>query len=62
MALYSTFLTVMAWLFGSSAAVLLLMTVVQAVKGRGQRAGIYLGLTLLACGVAAGFYFFRCLI
>lgn len=56
------FLGGMCALFIVAAIVLLAMTVVQAAHRRGRRAVAYLGLTLLASFVAAGFYFFRALI
>ena len=56
------FLGGMGALFVVAAIVLLAMTVVQAARRRGRRAAAYLGLTLLASLVAAGFYFFRALI
>jgi NADH:ubiquinone oxidoreductase subunit 4 (subunit M) len=62
MDLYAGFLSAMAVLFVVSAGLLLVLTVVQVWRKRGRRAAAYLALTLLACGVAAGFYFFRGLI
>ena len=62
MDLYAGFLSAMAILFVASAGFLLVLTVVQVRRRRGRRAAAYLALTLLACGVAAGFYFFRGLI
>ena len=59
---YTLFLSVLCILFAASGAVLLLMAAVQFVKRRGRRAAVYLGLTVLAVTVAAGFYFFRHLI
>ena len=59
MAVYNIFLTVMSALFCLSAAVLLGVTVVQALRSRRQRTAVYFGLTLLASVVAAGFYFVR---
>jgi hypothetical protein len=52
----------MSALFVASAVVLLGMSVVQIIKRRVRRATAYLGLTLLACVVAAGFYLIRSLI
>jgi hypothetical protein len=52
----------MSLLFVVAAIVLLAMTVVQAARRRAGRAAAYLGLTILASFVAAGFYFFRALI
>jgi hypothetical protein len=52
----------MCALFALSATLLLVMAVAQFFRKRGQKAAVYLGLTLLACLVAAGFYFFRRLI
>ena len=62
MDLYAGFLSSMAILFVVSAGLLLVLAVVQIWRKRGRRAVAYLALTLLACGVAAGFYFFRGLI
>ena len=59
---YILFLTFMCTLFGASATVLLIVAVSQILRRRSQRAAVYLGLTLLACVVSAGFYFFRRLI
>jgi hypothetical protein len=59
---YTIFLTIMCALFAGSATVLLVVSVAQVVRRRRQRAFVYLGLTLLACVVAAGFYFFQWLI
>jgi Na+/melibiose symporter-like transporter len=59
---YTIFLSVMCALFVLSATLLLGMAVAQIFRKRGHRAAVYLGLTLLACVVAAGFYFFRRLI
>ncbi len=59
MELYTLFLTAMTLLFTLSAGLLLLMSLVQGIRRRRYRAVIYLGLTLLACVVAVGFYFFR---
>ncbi len=56
---YAIFLNTMSSLFAVSAGVLLLTAVIQGVRRRGRRAAVYLGLTLLASVVAAGFYFFR---
>lgn len=62
MQFYTIFLSVMCALFALSATLLLVMAVAQFFRKRGQKAAVYLGLTLLACLVAAGFYFFRRLI
>jgi hypothetical protein len=62
MTVLPAFLGGMSVLFVLTAVVLLAMTLVQAARRRGRRAAAYLGLTILACGVAAGFYFFRALI
>jgi Na+/melibiose symporter-like transporter len=56
---YTAFLTAMCLLFVTSGAVLLLSAAVQFTRRRGRKAAVYLGLTLLSCVVAAGFYFFR---
>ena len=56
---YTFFLGFMCVLFAVSGAVLLFMAAVQFVKRRGRRAAVYVGLTVLAVMVAAGFYFFR---
>lgn len=62
MRFYTIFLSVMCALFALSATLLFVMAVAQVFRKRGNRAAVYLGLTLLACVVAAGFYFFRRLI
>jgi len=62
MTVYAAFLGGMSLLFVVTALGLLAMTVVQAARHRARRAAAYLGLTILACSVAAGFYFFRALI
>jgi len=62
MTVLPAFLGGMSLLFVFTAAVLLAMAVVQAAHRRLRRAVAYLGLTILACCVAAGFYFFRALI
>jgi hypothetical protein len=62
MDLYTAFLTSMTVLFALSAALLFLMTLLEAVRRRARLAAVYLGLMLLACVVAAGFYFFSWLI
>lgn len=62
MRFYTFFLSVMCALFALSATLLFGMAVAQFLRRRGSRAAVYLGLTLLACAVAAGFYFFRRLI
>lgn len=59
MEVYTVFLSVMCVLFALSATVLLAMAIAQASRSRLQRAVVYLGLMMLACTVAAGFYFFR---
>jgi len=59
---YILFLMFMCTLFGASATVLLIVAVSQILRRRSQRAALYLGLSLLACIVSAGFYFFRRLI
>jgi hypothetical protein len=56
---YSIFLSTMGGLFAVSAVVLFLAAVMHGLRRRGRRAAAYLGLTLLAGVVAAGFYFFR---
>ncbi len=56
---YTLFLTAVTVLFVLSAGALLIMSLLQALRRRGQRAAVYFGLTLLASIVAAGFYFFR---
>ena len=62
MTFYSRFLAAMCILFTVSSAVLLLLSLVQAVRGRRRRAAVYLGLTLVAGVVAAGFFFVRRLV
>ena len=62
MGLYAAFLSVMCVLFVGSAVVLLVMSLVHGARRHGRRAAAYLALTLLACSVAAGFYFFRGLV
>ena len=62
MRVYTVFLSIMCALFALSATVLLAMSAAQAFRRHRRRAAVYLGLTLLACVVAAGFYFFRGLI
>ena len=57
--LYTVFLTIMTVLFAGSSGLLLLMTVVQALRNGGRRAEVYLGLTVLAGVVAFGFYVVR---
>jgi hypothetical protein len=59
MAFYPMFLSVLCVLFAASSAVLLVLALLQFARRRGRRAAVYLGLTLLAGVVAAGFYFFR---
>ena len=59
MQLYVWYLTVMSLLFTASAVVLFGAALGQALRRRVERAAIYLGLTVLSCVVAAGFYFFR---
>ncbi|HEU4401167.1 MAG TPA: hypothetical protein VFT43_03610 [Candidatus Polarisedimenticolia bacterium] len=59
---YALYLGALCGLFGVNSAVLLAVTVAQAARRRGKRAAIYLGLSLLAGAVAAGFYFFRTLV
>jgi hypothetical protein len=59
MQVYIWYLTVMSVLFAASAGVLLCAALGQALRHRAERAAVYLGLTLLSCVVAAGFYFFR---
>jgi len=56
MTVFTVYLTVLCGLFGASAAVLLLVALTQALRRRVRRAAVYLGLMLLACVVAAGFY------
>lgn len=62
MDLYAAFLSAMAVLFVVSAALLLILTIVQMWRRHGRKAAAYLALSLLACGVAAGFYLVRGLI
>jgi Na+/melibiose symporter-like transporter len=62
MQVYIWYLTVMSVLFAASAGVLLCAALGQALHRRAERAAVYLGLTLLSCVVAAGFYFFRSLL
>lgn len=57
--LYTIFLTFMTVLFAVSAGLLLLMSIVQALRRGGRRVAVYLGLTVLAGVVAFGFYFVR---
>jgi len=59
MTAYAVYLTFLCGLFGASAALLLLVALMQALRHRARRAAVYLGLTLLACVVAAGFYVAR---
>jgi len=59
MQVYMWYLTVMSLLFTASAVVLFGAALGQALRRRVERAAIYLGLTVLSCVVAAGFYFFR---
>ncbi len=56
---YIWYLTALSVLFAASAGVLLCAALGQARRRRTGRAAAYLGLTLLSCLVAAGFYFFR---
>jgi len=56
---YTIFLGTMSGLFAVSAGVLLMAALIQGLRRRGRKAAVYLGLTLLAGVVAAGFYFFR---
>lgn len=62
MDLYAGFLSSMAVLFVVSAVLLLSLTVIQVARRRGRKAAAYLALTILASGVAAGFYLVRGLI
>lgn len=62
MRVYTVFLSLMCGLFLFSAAVLFFLTLGQVLRRHRQRAAVYLGLTVLAGIVAAGFYFFRRLI
>jgi len=59
MHVYIVYLTLMSVLFGTSAGLLFLAALAQALRRRAERAAIYLGLTVLSSIVAAGFYFFR---
>jgi hypothetical protein len=59
MSVYVFYLTLMCVLFCLSAGVLFVVALGQALRLRLERAAVYLGLTLLSGGVAAGFYFFR---
>ena len=59
MKVYLAFLNIMCVLFAVSATVLLVVSLRQVARRRGRRAAVYLGLTMLAGIVAAGFYFFR---
>lgn len=59
MQVYIWYLTVMSLLFTASAVVLFGAALGQALRRRVERAAVYLGLTVLSCVVAAGFYFFR---
>ncbi|PYT12983.1 MAG: hypothetical protein DMF51_11870 [Acidobacteria bacterium] len=59
MRVYVVYLTLMTVLFGTSAGILFVVALGQALRRRVERAAVYLGLTLLSCVVAAGFYFFR---
>jgi hypothetical protein len=62
MSLYANFLTGMSALFACTAVALLLLGLIALQRRRGRRAAAYLALTVLACAVAAGFYFFRALV
>ena len=62
MDLYAGFLSAMAVLVVVSAGLLLILTIVQVVRKSGRKAAANQALTLLACGVAAGFYLVRGLI
>jgi len=57
--LYTLFLTIMTLLFAASSGLLLFMTILQALRRGGRRAGVYFGLTLLAGVVAFAFYIVR---
>ncbi len=59
MAIYPTFLTIMATLFAVAAVVLLVLSIIQAVYRNWRRAIIYFALAALSCIVTAGFYFSR---
>ncbi len=59
MAIYPTFLTIMATLFAVAAVVLLVLSIVQAAYRNWRRAFIYFALVALSCIVAGGFHFFR---
>ncbi len=59
MAGFNFFLTAMCGLFAFIAALLLTLSLTRMVRGQGERAAVYFGLTILSCAVAAGFYFFR---
>jgi len=59
MRVYIIYLSLMCVLFGLSSGVLFFVALGQALRLRLQRAAVYLGLTVLSCVVAAGFYFFR---
>ena len=56
---YNVFLGAMCFVFLASAAALLILSLIHVARRRGRKAAVYLALTLLATGVAAGFYFFR---
>ena len=62
MRVYLAFLTAVTIIFVLSASSLLGMAILQALRRRGTRAVIYLGLMLLASVVAAGFYVVRRLV
>ena len=62
MRVYLVFLTAVTVIFVLSASSLLVMALIQALRRRGTRAVIYLGLMLLASLVAAGFYVVRRLV
>ena len=59
MAIYPTFLTIMAALFAVAAVVLLVLSINRAASRNWRRAIIYFALAVLSCIVTAGFYFFR---
>jgi len=62
MRVYLVFLTAVTAIFVLSAGSLFVMALIQALRRRGTRAVIYLGLMLLASVVAAGFYVVRRLV
>ena len=59
MAIYPTFLAIMAVLFAAAAVVLLSLSILQATSRNCRKSLIYFALMALSCVVAAGFHFFR---